>query len=158
MFAIERTAIHPFYQENGKSVEIPMMNGVFQLPYAEDSELDMTYIELPYLFNAASLLLLLPKKRNGLQKLQKALSPTVVGKLGLCKRMRKINLTLPKFRIHSNFDLKTAMQKLGAKTLFSEQADLGHMTPHRVSLSAASHSGFISKFFNQINSHSPGCR
>ncbi|XP_055336459.1 serpin B11-like [Paramacrobiotus metropolitanus] len=122
------------------------MQGAFALPYCEDPELDIHYVELPYVFNAASFLVLLPRKKNGLKDLQKSLTPQGFSRLNQCKRMKDIELSLPKFEIQVTLDMKTALQKIGIREVFSDQADLSRISPvnNCKSVSALCHSGYMS--------------
>lgn len=147
-----------FRQQNGRTVETPTMNGIFHLAYFQDFITKVTYLEIPYLHNAASFLIILPMKPNGLQEVQKSLTPGAINRFNLSKRMREIDLHLPKFQMQSTFNLKGALQKLGIKSLFSEQADLTRMTPQNVSLSAAAHSGFFGKYITLSFLGSPRSR
>ena len=125
-------------------VDFRMMRGVFNLAYVSDESCGITYLEIPYFNNTASLLVFLPHGKTPLKEASRNVNPVVTNKLNLIKRLREVELTIPKFKLRSNLDMKAIIGKVGANSVFSEQADLSRMTPsEEISLSAARHTGFF---------------
>ena len=82
--------------------------------------------------------------KTPLKEASRNVNPVVTNKLNLIKRLREVELTIPKFKLRSNLDMKAIIGKVGAHSVFSEQADLSRMTPsEEISLSAARHTGFF---------------
>ncbi|OQV13878.1 putative Heterochromatin-associated protein MENT [Hypsibius exemplaris] len=145
VFDAGRTTILPFREDDGKKVDFHMMRGVFNLAYVYDEHIGLTYLEIPYINNSASLLIFLPDGKRSLKDVSKTLNQAVTNKLNLVKRLREVHLTLPKFKLQSNLDLKAIIRLVGVKSAFSDQADMSRMSPGGdVSLTAARHTGYFS--------------
>ncbi len=125
-FQAEATRDEPFNLLDGSSVNVPMMR-------TEDSEM-LNYmagdgyqaIEMPYVGDSASMLLLVPDAGNfetfeaGLTQVQleqtiEAMVPT------------DVSLVLPKFKFEDDFMLKDPLVALGMPIAFSDQADFSGM-------------------------------
>ncbi|OQV20810.1 Heterochromatin-associated protein MENT [Hypsibius exemplaris] len=108
-------------------------------------KLGLQYLELPYADYEASLLVLLPRKTAGLRDLEKALSADLLGRLaGDADDSQIINVTLPRFKTGSAFDLTRLLQKIGVNDVFTMNADLSGMAPEGdLLVSSAVHKTFI---------------
>jgi serpin B len=98
--------------------------------YTETETLQV--LELPYAGNRVSMVVLLPKKVDGLAELEKSLSNENLQKLlsGLapCKGL-ELEVYLPKFKITSRFRLDSALKDMGMTDAFSsDKADFSGMT------------------------------
>ena len=131
----------------GKKASVDLMHLTKMLTYTENKELGCQYLELPYRDFEASLLVLLPRKVDGLRQLEKALTPELLRTLSSdADDSNVIDLTLPKFTFGSSFDLVKLMQKIGVNDVFTADADLSAMAPDgEVQVSAAFHKTFIGK-------------
>jgi serpin B len=102
-------------------------------------------LELPYAGDALSMAVLLPKERDGLADLEEALSPeALAGWLGRPAR-RKVEVTLPRFRLTQQFRLDGVLQKMGMAEVFCPgTADLSGMNGRRdLFVSAVVHKAFV---------------
>jgi serpin B len=114
--------------------------------YAETT--DVQVLELPYSGNRVSMVVLLPKKVDGLAELEKSLSNETLQKLlsGLapCKEM-ELEVYLPKFKITSGFRLDSALKNMGMTDAFSsDKADFSGMTAaEKLFISAVLHQAFV---------------
>jgi serpin B len=92
-----------------------------QFGYHETRGLQL--LELPYRGKDLSMIVLLPKKVDGLPALEKALS---VRRLAGClKELRpiRLNVVLPSFRLASEFQLRTCLADMGMPLAFGREAD-----------------------------------
>ena len=99
-----------------RSVQVPTMQLCESLRYAEVDECQA--LELPYVGEALAMLILLPRKINGLAELEKGLS---VDKLKLFRQMldrQKVKVFLPRFRVSNSIRLSGALRALGIRDAF----------------------------------------
>ncbi|KAH9375633.1 hypothetical protein HPB48_003294 [Haemaphysalis longicornis] len=82
-------------------------------------ELDATALELRYRRHMKSMVFILPRQRDGLASVEKALTGP---RLQMClEKLRGrgcVDLTLPKFSVRQAFDLKDVMPRLGIVDVF----------------------------------------
>jgi serpin B len=110
-----------FHIAPGRSVPAPLMSQVGQFSYGET--VGLRVLELPYAGKELSLVVLLPKKADGLPALEKALS---VKRLGDCLAGLKratVEVILPRFRLGGESRLNEPLSRLGMPLAFSGEAD-----------------------------------
>ena len=106
-----KTEITPFYISSEKSVQTSMMNQEEQVYYAESGFLQL--LELPYLGNGLSMLVLLPKRIDGLKQLEDSLS---IENLELWRRSLTktiVIISIPRFRIDYKNLLRETLKAMG---------------------------------------------
>ncbi len=145
-FEKERTAPKPFYTADGQSVPTPMMWREAHCRTASADGCDL--LELPYAGGALSMVIVLPKTRDGLPALEMALTADGLSRwLGLLDAAgaRQTDVTLPRFKMNFSVELTKALAQLGMVTAFVErQADFSPINGHRdLYVSAAFHKAFI---------------
>jgi serpin B len=101
---------------------------------------------MPYLGKDQAMVVLLPRKDDGLAGLEKTLTAEAVA--GWVKGMReqKVEVFLPRFKLTSRSLLKEALTALGMKKAFTEsEADFSGMNDGREPLfiSAVTHQAFV---------------
>lgn len=125
-----------------KSVSVPMMNQKQEVGYAENDE--MQIIELPYVGNDLSMIVLLPRKVDGLDELENALTAAKLrewtGSLG----KKEVIVFLPKFKMTSQFSLEQVLATMGMRDAFSAKADFSGMDGRKdLFISAVIHKAFV---------------
>jgi serpin B len=116
-----------FHLAGGKDVDVPMMHQASDLSFAETD--DMQIIELPYTQRELSMLVLLPKKTDGLAALEKTLSAANLSAGQSKMKTHHVELSLPKFKTTAGADLKETLIAMGMPSAFSRQsADFSGMT------------------------------
>jgi serpin B len=101
-------------------------------------------LDLPYENGDLSMIVLLPKDVDGLPALEKALSADKLAGWLAKRGQTKVYLTLPRFKLTSEFQLKDVLDALGMKTAFTEEADFSGMTTRtKLSISAVVHKAFV---------------
>ncbi len=117
----------PFTVAPGQQVEVPMMFQKSQHLYAELGNLQV--LELSYVSEETSMVILLPKKVDGLVKLEQQLKPKNLEKWlsSISLSRGEVTVGLPKFRVTSEFELSQVLSKLGMALAF-ENADFSGMT------------------------------
>lgn len=143
-FAESATKDGTFQLGGGKKRDgAKLMHQKHDFGYFEGETFQM--LALPYEAHELSMLVLLPKKVDGLPELEKVLTAAKVdewiGKL----KTHEVDVTLPKFKFTSEFQLNEALQALGMKQAFDlSRADFSGMTAEgKLFLSAALHKAFV---------------
>ncbi|KAH7972219.1 hypothetical protein HPB52_009694 [Rhipicephalus sanguineus] len=84
-----------------------------------DDELDATALELRYRRYKKSMVIILPRKRDGLTALETALTgPRLESCLDRLQDRGSVDVKLPKFAVKQTFDLKDVLPGLGVLDLF----------------------------------------
>ena len=97
---------------------IPMMTRKGKYRYKESSDLQI--LELPYVGSKLSMLVLLPRKKDGLPKLEIQLTPDFLSKATTDMWKGDILVHLPKFKVESSFTLNDPLISLGMSDAFKE--------------------------------------
>jgi serpin B len=118
-FRKSSTSDQPFFLEGKDPVQIPLMQLRESCNYVENETLQA--VELPYRGDF-SLVVLLPRKREGLSDLEKSLTATSLD--GWMKQMARqsVQVFLPKFRTVGEYELNQPLAKLGMTDAFNAQA------------------------------------
>jgi serpin B len=140
-FEEKRTQQEAFHLAGGTDKKVPVMHATGWHPYMENDECQA--MELGYKGGRLSMVILLPRKVDGLPGLEADLAK-VPGWLGQLKS-ESVNLAVPKFEMEWGDQLNDALQKLGMKSAFlSSVADFSGMTGSRdLSISAVIHKAYV---------------
>ena len=124
------TRQEPFFVTPEQRVAVPMM---FQKNKFRSAERDgVSILELPYVDAGFSMVIFLPKNRDGLGDLERILDAEHVNKWLRALGPSEIKVYLPRFSFDSDMPLKNALSRLGMPRAFSqEQADFTRMSPRR---------------------------
>lgn len=122
-FDEKRTSKQPFYTNDKDTVNVDMMSDKKKAMSGDSEELDCKCLQLPYKGEQLSMLILLPNKRMGLEKLENKI--TVSSLQNAISKMYKQEtiISIPKFRIESSFELTKILPKLGITKIFSRSAN-----------------------------------
>jgi len=142
-FNKEMTKKAPFTCADGRKIDVLMMNQTAQCGLMETEEFRV--LALPYVANKLSMIILLPRKFDGLNELEKALT---LGNLSYwLSKLRKcdVAVSIPKFKMTRQLDLVSALQSMGMNDVFSaKDADLSGMTGQReLFVSQVIHKAFV---------------
>ncbi len=142
-FEPEKTEETPFYLGSGATVQVPMMTQVFTFGYAEDDDLQI--LELPYAGENFSMVVLLPKEKDGLERLEQKLNLTNLGRWRNRIDKRRVKVFLPKFKTSSMFRLDDTLKAMGMNDAFDERrADFSGMDGKELLyLAAVLHKAFV---------------
>jgi serpin B len=125
-----------------KKVKAKMMSRRGDFRLAED--VDTQALEMTYKGGRISMLVLLPKKKNEISKLEKTLTADKLS--GLIAKLRKttVQVTFPKFKIETGYNLVPPFIKLGMKDAFDKRADFSGMDGTKnLYISAILHKAFV---------------
>ncbi|MBN1595818.1 serpin family protein [candidate division FCPU426 bacterium] len=145
-FSSENTRPDAFFITPTKSKPAPLMNHPFIIPYAQFSH--FSAIALPYQGQEVSMVILLPKVKNGITALEKQLSG---GNLEnwmntlFSSQAQEVMVCLPKFKTTYDGELSKPLENLGMPSAFDKKAaDFSGMTGKRgLFISAVLHKTFI---------------
>ncbi|NJE05637.1 serpin family protein [Thermococcus sp. M36] len=144
-FSPDATHNGTFTLPSGERVTVPMMNRVGKFNYAETDELQA--LEMPYegsRFSNFSMVIILPKKTDGLGKIEEKLSPRFLkGLLGSLKP-EEVDVTVPKFRFEGEYQLGGTLRGMGMRKAFTDRADFSGISEEPIAISEVVHKTFIS--------------
>jgi serpin B len=137
------TKDEPFHLAGGKDVKAPMMNLQKHFGYKETADYQAIY--LPYAGNELSMVVILPKKVDGLAAVEKAVTADLLTKDLASFGREEVVLSLPKFKMTSEFGLGDVLIGLGMKDAFNAAAaDFSGMDGKKdLFISAVVHKAFV---------------
>ena len=119
-FKPRSTREQPFHVSAQQRVNTPMMNQSTKAGLMQNADLQL--LELPYIGNDVSMCILLPRKVDGLAALEGKLSAKQLNQWIGQARPMTVRVTLPKFKMTSEFRLRSVLEKLGMKLAFKPGA------------------------------------
>jgi len=141
-FGKDRTQDERFTLTDTTTVQVPMMNQQARFGYAETDALQT--LEMPYAGEELTMVVLLPKKTDGIKELGKDLTADNLVKWLQQIRQREVIVTVPKFKMTSKFSLGQVLQSMGMTDALSDKADFSGMTGNRdLFLSAVIHQAYV---------------
>src|SRR5207249_3338733 len=112
-FQVKRTTPGDFHLASGKTVKAPMMQAKERLNYAGFESFSM--VQIPYDGFQQSMIVLLPKKNDGLAELEKELTAEKLSAWLKKGGSYEVDLKLPKFKVTAEFTLNDVLIKMGMK-------------------------------------------
>lgn len=141
-FEMDKTKDAPFTLANGRKVDVAMMNQTGQFNYMETESFQA--LELPYVDDELSMIILLPKEFDGLDEFEKTLTAENLSKWLGKLRNRKVITSVPKFKMTSQFALASVLKSMGMIDAFSPNADFSGMNGRRdLFISAVIHKAYV---------------
>jgi serpin B len=141
-FEKEATRDAPFHAAGG-DVPAKLMRRVDHLMYAADEAVQV--VALPYRGHSTSMLVVLPRKVDGLAAVEAGLTAErLAGWVGGLKRV-KVDVRLPRFEMTQAFEARAPLAKLGVKRAFdARQADFsGMLASEPLFVGAILHKAFV---------------
>lgn len=141
-FKKENTHDADFFVSADRKVPAKLMFQAESFGFMQDEQL--LALQLPYKGDELSMIVLLPKVRGALPKVEETLSverlEQVIGQL----RKQEVMVWLPRFEVTDEVELSGALSSLGMKRAFGSDADFtGMSTAERLSISAVMHKAFV---------------
>jgi serpin B len=145
----ESTDTHsmPFSVTADNTTQVPMMTQTSRFKYMGNGVFQM--IEMPYVGNRLSMVILLPKRKDGLKEVEAVLTAKNFDKWLNGLRKEEVDVSIPKFKMTQAFELNETLKSLGMKDAFEPPtldsgADFSGMTGAKnLSISNVIHEAFI---------------
>lgn len=119
-----------FHLSATKTIECPMMHREGYYTYVEGENFQI--LELPYNHHDFSMLVLLPRKVDGLRSLEKRLSAKQIYNWTKATERVKVKVSFPRFKFTQQFLLSDVLKSLGMRDPFVfDRADFSGMTSAR---------------------------
>ncbi|XP_059562289.1 serpin B11 isoform X1 [Myotis daubentonii] len=131
-FQERETIKTPFQLSEGKSVIVEMMYQVGRFKLAVIKEPQMQVLELPYVQDKLSMIILLPMGTVTLEQIEKRLNSKMFHKWTSSSNMmeRNVEVHLPRFKLEIKYELNSLLKSLGMTDVFHQsKADLSGMSP-----------------------------
>jgi serpin B len=139
----EKSATQPdiFHLADGSDVKVPTMHQTERLNYMDGDKFQA--VELPYDGRELSMLIIVPDAGK-FAEVEKAMEATQVNSVIKNLNGKQIALSLPAFKLESEFSLKKTLSAMGMPIAFSDSADFSGMVGRRdLYISAVIHKAFI---------------
>lgn len=141
-FDEDRTQDAPFTLLDASKVQVPMMNQKARFGYAEADNLQV--LQLPYVGDELSMVILLPKAADGVGWLEQQLTAGNLADWLDDLREREVVVSIPKFKMTSKFSLEGVLRSMGMGQAFGGAADFSGMTGRRdLFISAVIHQAYV---------------
>jgi serine protease inhibitor len=126
----------------GGDKTVPMMHRSDRYGFFEDGTLSA--LSLPYAGEDLEMLVLLPKKLDGIGELEKSLDTRRLTDLSGAIARRRVVVSLPKFRMESRYDLAPVLKEMGMPTAFTPEADFSGIDGKRdLLISGVVHKAYV---------------
>lgn len=143
-FQKEATRDEPFHLADRRKVEVPLMHRAGRYKFWAGEGLKV--LELPYgETDAVVMQVFLPDQIEGLPALEARLTPEALARWSGSLRSQQVIVTLPRFKLTSEFELAETLSALGMPRAFSpSEADFtGMSSEEELCLSAVLHKAFV---------------
>lgn len=115
-FPVKQTEPGDFILLNGEKKSVPMMYQTNRFNYFDNQDFQM--LDMPYIGKSLSMIIILPKKIDGLLTVEKQLSAQNLAIWISFLRNRQVNVYLPRFQISSQFNLAKTLASMGMPDAF----------------------------------------
>ncbi|CAG2228207.1 AT3 [Mytilus edulis] len=117
-FPPQNTQKENFYLPNNKKIEVEMMNNEMFFPYFRG--MDFSAVALPFKGGNFDMVFILPNEKHGLEKIEAKITPKFFSDISAGFFKKIVSISIPKFKLQSNFDLRKELPKLGVKDIFDQ--------------------------------------
>jgi serpin B len=141
-FDLRATRDGEFHVSDNTTVTVPLMHHDSDFRYMRNN--DVIALDLPYKGQGLSMILLLPPEKTPLTDLEKKMTPDNLEAWLRAMKPGRVMVTLPKFKVESQFSLKSALSRLGMPLAFSTKADLSGISSRRdLQIAAVVHKAYV---------------
>ncbi|XP_037088978.1 ovalbumin-related protein X-like [Pollicipes pollicipes] len=138
----DMTVKGPFLTASGNK-QVDMMKLRTRVPYVKMPHFDA--ISLPYTDKNYVMLILRPLTRNmaAVSRLKDSLDILDVAEIMKQMSRRPVQISMPRFKINTNYQLTRSMSQLGIRKIFTPQADFGNIADEPLAVSNIIHKVFM---------------
>ncbi|XP_077344162.1 serpin I2 isoform X2 [Lithobates pipiens] len=129
-FSPDATFPQYFTVKKGNVTKIPMMHlqTATKIGYFSENNLKYKVLELPYKGDKVSLVLALPEENVEIEDLEKKLTEPLLRGWNTKMTEEMVEISLPRFKIEQEVDLKPALLNLKVTNMFDQNCDLSGIT------------------------------
>lgn len=132
-----------FLTEENIKKEVPFMNITGQYKYLENEYLQL--LDMPYKGKNVSMIIILPKKNEGLTLMEEFMNWKQFEDVRKNMVYHKVKISLPKFNLTSELELKNTLSIMGMADAFGKEADFSGITGNKdLMIDKVIHKTFIS--------------
>ncbi|XP_038050239.1 leukocyte elastase inhibitor-like [Patiria miniata] len=144
-FDKSKTFDQDFHVSKDQVLEVPMMHRKSKFNFAEDITLRCKLIELPYVGQDFSMIVVLPDEIDGIDRLQKHLTNEKLQHLLNNLSNVTVGVAIPKFKLEETLHMNDVLYSMGMRDLFvRDKADLSGITGTRdLFVSSVIHRAFL---------------
>ncbi|KAM5222375.1 serpin B11 isoform 1-T1 [Ctenodactylus gundi] len=146
-FQETETVKSPFQLSGGKSINVEMMYQTGEFKLASIQKPRMQVLELPYVNNKLTMIILLPVGTADLAKIEKQLNLRTFREWTSASNMveREVEVHIPRFKLEIKYELNSLLESLGMRDIFSQaEADFSGMSPDKgLYLSKVIHKSYV---------------
>ena len=124
-FKADKTRQMTFYGKNSVEYVTDFMNGTQNVELSENDKAQMMKID--YEDNKASMFIIMPKENVDIDTYISELDDEKFNSLAKSLQTFKADVSMPKFKIESRFEMKKTLMEMGIKSAFSKSADFSKM-------------------------------
>jgi len=136
------TSEQPFQTASDTEVPVQMMHQKQSLRYTEDETLQV--LEIPYKGRDLSMVILLPREPDGVDHLEKLLTPAQLTEWIATLEETEVNFSLPRFNISFPLRLDDTLKSLGMVDAFSGNSDFSAMQEdNELKIGAVLHKAYV---------------
>jgi serpin B len=140
-FPKDSTKTDDFYKSGISTVHAKFMHNTSHFRYYEDTTIQA--IEIPYIGGRISMVILLPKKINGINQMENKLDYFYYSKIISSMHSPKAIVSLPKFKTTTEFELGGTLSAMGMPAAFSSSADFSGISNEGLHINNVIHKAFI---------------
>ena len=132
----------PFHVTTNRTVDVPMMEQTGEYRFFENGGLQG--LELPYAGQELSMVILLPRRADGLAEMERMLTAERLSQWLAALRKQKVAVIVPRIKLETGFELSQTLEAMGMTEAFSNAADFSGMTSREgLFLSHVIHKAFV---------------
>jgi len=125
-FDKELTKPDNFYSISKVKSKVDFMHKTEYLKYFENDEIQ--FVSKPYKGNDKSFCIILPRKLYDIAEIEGKLNTTLLNTILNNSNHIEIELSIPKFKMETNYSLKTPLANMGLEKAFTQEADFSFIT------------------------------
>jgi len=141
-FKKQSTSDSLFYLASNRTTTVPLMFQKERFPYHGDKNFQV--LSLPYKTGDMSMLIVLPRRVDGLQDLEQILTKEQIDQWHAQLTRREVRVYFPRFKMTTEFRLKEPLVELGMVRAFSDRAEFGRISSQDpLQISEVIHKAFV---------------
>ena len=125
-FNTENTVENSFFVNSNLTEQVKFMNKTIKTKYFEDTQ--MQAVKIQYSMNNAAFVLILPSENTDLERFESTFNYTMYSKMMDSFSDYEVSISMPRFKMQSEFELSETLKSMGMADAFSNQADFSGMT------------------------------